>query len=86
MSIGFWQVILILVVVLILFGAGKLPRVMGDLAKGVKSFRAGLKEDEVEGRSTGEADHGSSRPPGISSSGEATATHPEMKKDGTTQG
>ena len=46
MSIGIWQVVLILVIVLILFGAGKLPRVMGDVAKGVKSFKAGLKEEE----------------------------------------
>ncbi len=47
MSIGIWQIVLILVIVLILFGAGKLPRVMGDIAKGVKSFKAGLKEDEL---------------------------------------
>ena len=32
MSIGIWQIVLILVIVLILFGAGKLPRVMGDVA------------------------------------------------------
>lgn len=49
MSIGIWQIVLILVIVLILFGAGKLPRVMGDVARGVKSFKAGLKEDETEG-------------------------------------
>lgn len=48
MSIGIWQIVLILVIVLILFGAGKLPRVMGDVAKGVKSFKAGLKDDEAE--------------------------------------
>ena len=35
MSIGIWQIVLILVIVLILFGAGKLPRVMGDVARGV---------------------------------------------------
>lgn len=46
MSIGFWQVVLVLGIVLILFGAGKLPRVMGDLAKGIKSFKSGLKEDD----------------------------------------
>ena len=46
MSIGIWQIVLILVIVLILFGAGKLPRVMGDVAKGVKSFKAGLKEGD----------------------------------------
>jgi sec-independent protein translocase protein TatA len=46
MSIGIWQVVLILLIVLILFGAGKLPKVMGDVAKGIKSFKAGLKDDD----------------------------------------
>ena len=44
MSIGIWQVVLVLVIVLILFGAGKLPKVMGDVAKGVKNFKSGLKD------------------------------------------
>ena len=35
-----------LVIILILFGAGKIPRVMGDIAKGIKSFKAGMKEGE----------------------------------------
>ncbi|HEX9647827.1 MAG TPA: twin-arginine translocase TatA/TatE family subunit [Alphaproteobacteria bacterium] len=48
MGPSFWQIVLILVIVLILFGAGKLPRVMGDVAKGVKSFKAGMKEDVGE--------------------------------------
>lgn len=45
MSIGVWQVVLILVIVLIIFGAGKLPRVMGDVAKGVRNFKKGMNED-----------------------------------------
>jgi sec-independent protein translocase protein TatA len=41
--------IVVLAIILILFGAGKLPRVMGDFAKGIKAFKAGMKEeDEVE--------------------------------------
>jgi sec-independent protein translocase protein TatA len=48
MSIGIWQVVLILLIVLILFGAGKLPKVMGDVAKGVKSFKAGMKDDDED--------------------------------------
>jgi len=48
MSIGVWQVILILVIVLIIFGAGKLPRVMGDVAKGIKNFKSGLAEPEKD--------------------------------------
>jgi sec-independent protein translocase protein TatA len=46
MSIGIWQVVLILVIVLILFGAGKLPKVMGDVAAGVKNFKQGMKDDD----------------------------------------
>ena len=48
-SIGIWQVILVLAIVLIIFGAGKLPRVMGDVAKGMKNFKQGMKdEDETD--------------------------------------
>lgn len=46
MSIGIWQILLILVIVLIFFGAGKIPQVMGDLAKGLKSFRDGMDGDK----------------------------------------
>jgi sec-independent protein translocase protein TatA len=35
-----------LAIILILFGAGKLPRVMGDFAKGIRNFKAGMKEDD----------------------------------------
>ncbi len=45
-SLMHWAIVLLLV--LLLFGAGKLPKVMGDLAKGVKSFKAGLKDDESD--------------------------------------
>lgn len=48
MSIGIWQIILVLVLVLVLFGAGKLPRVMGDLGKGLHNFKDGLKGGEEE--------------------------------------
>ena len=48
MSIGFWQLILILIIVLLVFGAGKLPRVMGDLGKGIKSMKEGLNEAKAE--------------------------------------
>ena len=59
MSIGVWQVVLILVIVLIIFGAGKLPRVMGDVAKGVKNFKAGMKdEDETTAESAKQIDEG----------------------------
>lgn len=48
MSLGIWQILLLVVLVLLLFGAGKLPNVMGDLAKGVKNFKKGLEEDDTK--------------------------------------
>ena len=48
MGISIWQIVLVLAIILILFGAGKIPRVMGDVAKGIKSFKAGMKEGENE--------------------------------------
>ena len=48
MTLGIWQILLIVLLVLLLFGAGKLPNVMGDLAKGVKNFKKGLDEDDSE--------------------------------------
>ncbi len=42
-----WHWVIVLLVVVIVFGAGKLPRVMGDVAKGIKSFKAGMKDDDV---------------------------------------
>jgi sec-independent protein translocase protein TatA len=50
MSLGPWQIGLILVVVFIVFGAGKLPKVMGDVGKGIRSMKDGLKGEE-EGES-----------------------------------
>lgn len=47
-----WHWVIVLLIVLLLFGAGKLPKVMGDLAKGIKNFKAGLK-DEEEGTAPG---------------------------------
>ncbi len=45
-GLGHWEIILILVIVLIVFGAGKLPKVASDIAKGIKSFKQGLKDNK----------------------------------------
>lgn len=48
-TFSIWHWLIVLAVVLILFGGGgKIPRLMGDVARGVKSFKSGLKEDKVE--------------------------------------
>ena len=46
MSIGLPQILIILLLVLVLFGAGKLPKVMGDIGKGMKSFKEGINGDD----------------------------------------
>jgi sec-independent protein translocase protein TatA len=45
-SLMHWMVVL--AIILILFGAGKLPRVMGDFAKGIKAFKAGMQDEGAE--------------------------------------
>ena len=46
MGMSFGHMALLLVIVLVIFGAGKLPRVMGDIAKGLKAFKDGMKDGE----------------------------------------
>ena len=41
-----WHWLILLVVVLLLFGAGKIPKLMGDMASGIKAFKKGMKDDE----------------------------------------
>ncbi len=46
MGFSFGHIVLLTIVILIVFGAGKLPQVMGDLAKGVKAFKDGLNKHD----------------------------------------
>lgn len=48
MSPSIFQLLLVVLVILLLFGAGKLPKVMGDLGKGIKNLKEGLKDEEKE--------------------------------------
>ena len=45
MSIGFWQIAIVVVLVVLLFGRGKISSLMGDVAKGIKSFKKGMAEN-----------------------------------------
>lgn len=46
-SLSIWHWLIVLVVVMVLFGGGgKIPRVMGDVAKGIKSFKTNMKDEE----------------------------------------
>ncbi len=45
-TFSIWHWLIVLVVVLLLFGRGKIPELMGDVAKGIKSFRKGMGDEE----------------------------------------
>ncbi len=46
MGISFWQIAVVVVLVVLLFGRGKISGLMGDLAKGIKSFKKGMSSDD----------------------------------------
>lgn len=45
-SLSIWHWLIVAVVVLLLFGRGKIPELMGDVAKGIKNFKAGMKDED----------------------------------------
>ena len=47
-SFSIWHWLIVLLVVLLLFGSGKISTLMGDLATGIKSFKKNMKEDEAD--------------------------------------
>ena len=52
MSIGFWQIAIVVILVVLLFGRGKISSLMGDVAKGIKSFKKGMASDITEDTET----------------------------------
>ncbi len=47
MGISFWQIAIVVVLVVLLFGRGKISSLMGDVAKGIKSFKKGMSDDNI---------------------------------------
>ena len=62
MSIGFWQIAIVVILVVLLFGRGKISSLMGDVAKGIKSFKKGMKDptqdqsESIESKDTSSKD------------------------------
>jgi sec-independent protein translocase protein TatA len=52
MSIGFWQIAIVVMLVVLLFGRGKISSLMGDVAKGIKSFKKGMSDNPDQSSST----------------------------------
>ena len=47
MGLSIWHILVLVLVIFLLFGAGRVPRMMEDLAKGIKSFKRGMADDDV---------------------------------------
>ena len=48
MSIGIWQIAIVVILVVLLFGRGKISSLMGDVDKGIKSFKKGMASDVTD--------------------------------------
>mgnify|MGYP001396663249 FL=1 len=48
MRIGIWQIAIVVILVVLLFGRGKISSLMGDVAKGIKSFKKGMASDVTD--------------------------------------
>ncbi len=46
MGLSIWQILIVVVLLVLLFGRGKISELMGDVAKGIKSFKKGLNEED----------------------------------------
>lgn len=74
-SFSIWHWLVVLLVILLLFGSGKISGLMGDLAKGIKSFKQNMKEDEKDASMAADAPApGQQQPTGtLPPAGDATA-------------
>ena len=48
MGLSVWQIAVVVILVVLLFGRGKISSLMGDVAKGIKSFKKGMSTDTIE--------------------------------------
>ena len=60
MGISFWPILIVVALLVLLFGRGKISELMGDVAKGVKSFKKGIKEED-ETKSINKSDDNSNK-------------------------
>ena len=56
MTPSIWQLLIVLVIVLLLFGRGKIPQLMGDMAKGIKSFKKNMSDEDNTSASDSDKD------------------------------
>ena len=77
MSIGFWQIAVVVILVVLLFGRGKISSLMGDVAKGIKSFKKGMATDSTEDLEPKNISTEDSKPENISEDNQDSNNHKE---------
>lgn len=83
-SFSIWHWLVVLLVVLLLFGSGKISGLMGDLATGIKSFRKNMREDETDASmadTTATTPAGTLAAPGTPTAAGTHAAHPTTATD-----
>ena len=76
-TFSIWHWVIVLAIVLLLFGRGKIPSLMGDMAKGIKAFKSGMKEDPEETKEIDDA--------GTTTQAAAAGNDANVKKDEAAQ-
>ena len=61
MSIGIWQIAIVVILVVLLFGRGKISDLMGDVAKGIKSFKKGMSDNSDSSNNNTDKDNNSDK-------------------------
>lgn len=86
-AFSIWHWLIVLVVVLVLFGGGgKISRLMGDFGKGLKSFKKGMKEEEASAEDDSSADASGEEAKVLKSEASDVSETSESEKDKAAQG
>ena len=73
-GLSIWHWMIVLVVVLLLFGSGKVSGLMGDFAKGIKSFKKNMAEDDASMEASADRPAGTIAAPGAANTANSTTT------------
>ena len=72
-GLSIWHWMIVLMVVLLLFGSGKVSGLMGDFAKGIKSFKKNMAEDDASMEASADRPRGTIAAPGVATPAAAAA-------------
>ncbi len=85
MGLSVWQILIVVLLLVLLFGRGKISELMGDMAKGIKSFKKGMAEDPDEAKGEAPAESrkavGTAEDEPIDVTPRGAASGAEQKKD-----